>query len=33
MTQKGLWIINRVVQEELKGGADLNTNSWYIPKK
>lgn len=33
MTQKGLWIIDRVVQEELKGGVDLNTNSWYIPKK
>jgi hypothetical protein len=33
MTQKGLWIIDRVVQEELKGGADLNSNSWYIPKK
>jgi hypothetical protein len=33
MTQKGLWIIDRVVQEELKGGVDLNSNSWYIPKK
>jgi hypothetical protein len=33
MTQKGLWIIDRVVQEELKGGIDLNSNSWYIPKK
>ena len=33
MTQKGLWIIDRVVMEELKGGVDLNSNSWYIPKK
>jgi hypothetical protein len=33
MTQKGLWIIDRVGQEELKGDADLNSNSWYIPKK
>ncbi len=33
MAQKGLWIIDRVVQEELKGGVDLKTNSWYIPKK
>ena len=33
MAQKGLWIIDRVVQEELKGGVDLSSNSWYIPKK
>jgi hypothetical protein len=33
MAQKGLWIIDRVVQEELKGGIDLRSNSWYIPKK
>lgn len=33
MAQKGLWIIDRVVQEELKGGIDLGSNSWYIPKK
>jgi hypothetical protein len=33
MTQKGLWIIDRVVQKELKGGVDLSSNSWYIPKK
>ncbi|MEK0442559.1 MAG: hypothetical protein RL403_1537 [Bacteroidota bacterium] len=32
MAQKGLWIIDRVVQEELKGGVDLRSNSWYIPK-
>ena len=33
MAQKGLWIIDRVVQEELQGGVDLSSNSWYIPKK
>ena len=33
MAQKGLWIIDRVVQEELKGGIDLSSNSWYIQKK
>ena len=33
MAQKGVWIIDRVVQEELTGGIDLSTNSWYIPKK
>jgi hypothetical protein len=33
MAQKGLRIIDRVVQEELKGGVDLSSNSWYIPKK
>ncbi len=33
MAQKGLWIIDRVVQEELKGGIDLRSNNWYIPKK
>ena len=33
MAQIGLWIIDRVVQEELKGGVDLSSNSWYIPKK
>ncbi|MDA1269247.1 MAG: hypothetical protein O2829_09185 [Bacteroidetes bacterium] len=33
MAQKGLWIIDRVVQEELKGGVDLSSNSWYIQKK
>lgn len=33
MAQKGLWIIDRVVLEELKGGVDLTNNSWYIPRK
>ncbi|AMQ57934.1 ADP-ribosylglycohydrolase family protein [Algoriphagus sanaruensis] len=31
MSKKGLWIIDRVVQEELGGGVDLEKNRWYIP--
>jgi len=31
MAKKGLWIIDRVVQEELNGGVDLEKNRWYIP--
>jgi len=31
MAQKGIWIIDRVVQEEMKGGVDLKNNLWYIP--
>jgi hypothetical protein len=31
MAKKGLWIIDRVVQEELKGGVDLEKNRWYLP--
>ena len=31
MARKGVWIIDRVVQEEMKGGVDLNTNTWFIP--
>lgn len=31
MARKGIWIIDRVVQEEMKGGVDLNTNTWSIP--
>ncbi|MCZ8134455.1 MAG: ADP-ribosylglycohydrolase family protein, partial [Algoriphagus sp.] len=31
MAKKGLWIIDRVVQEELGGGVDLEKNRWYIP--
>jgi len=33
MAKKGIWIVDRVVQEELKGGIDLRNNTWYIPKK
>jgi hypothetical protein len=31
MALKGLWVIDRVVQEEMKGGVDLKKNRWYIP--
>ncbi len=33
MAQKGLEIIDRVVQEEIHGGVNLTQNTWYIPKK
>ncbi|MGB3144704.1 MAG: ADP-ribosylglycohydrolase family protein [Maribacter sp.] len=32
MAQKGIFIIDRVVQEELGGGVDLEKDVWYIPK-
>jgi len=32
MAQKGIWVIDRVVQEEMKGGINLKNNSWYIPQ-
>jgi hypothetical protein len=32
MARKGIWIIDRVVQEEMKGGIDLKNNLWYIPE-
>ena len=31
MAQKGIYIIDRVVQEEMEGGVDLQKNIWYIP--
>jgi hypothetical protein len=31
MAKKGVYIIDRVVQEEMGGGVDLNKNIWYIP--
>ena len=31
MAQKGLFVIDRVVQEEMGGGIDLIGNHWYIP--
>lgn len=31
MARKGLFITDRVVQEELEGGIDLEKNVWYIP--
>ncbi|NNE02979.1 MAG: ADP-ribosylglycohydrolase family protein [Eudoraea sp.] len=32
MAKKGLFIIDRVVQEEMKGGTNQEKNIWYIPK-
>lgn len=32
MALKGLWVIDRVVQEEMKGGINQKKNRWYIPK-
>ncbi|MBE0679174.1 MAG: ADP-ribosylglycohydrolase family protein [Bacteroidales bacterium] len=32
MARKGIWVTDRVVQEEMKGGIDLKNNLWYIPK-
>jgi len=32
MAEKGVLIIDRVVQEQMKGGIDLEKNIWYIPK-
>lgn len=31
MAEKGLYIIDRVVQDELGGGIDLHRDRWYIP--
>lgn len=33
MAQKGIGIIDRVVQEEMKGGVDVKKNLWYIPQR
>jgi hypothetical protein len=33
MALKGIWIIDRVVQEELGGYVDLKQGKWYIPKE
>jgi len=33
MAEKGIYIVDRVVQEEMKGGIDLEKNIWYIPNK
>jgi hypothetical protein len=32
MAKKGVFIIDRVVQEEMKGGIDQDKNLWYIPQ-
>ena len=31
MARTGIFIIDRVVQEEMNGGVDLKKNIWYIP--
>ena len=31
MAYTGIFIIDRVVQDEMGGGVDLNNNNWYIP--
>jgi len=31
MALKGLWVVDRVVQEEIGGGIDLKNNRWYVP--
>ncbi len=31
MAKKGIYIVDRAVQEEMKGGIDLKKNVWYIP--
>ena len=31
MSKTGIYIIDRVVQEEMNGGIDLEKNVWYIP--
>ena len=31
MAKTGIFIIDRVVQDEMGGGIDLRNNVWYIP--
>jgi hypothetical protein len=31
MAEKGLFVVDRVVQEQMKGGIDLEHNQWFIP--
>ena len=31
MAKKGVFVIDRVVQEQMNGGVDLENNLWYIP--
>ena len=33
MAERGIMIIDRVIQEEIKGGISLKTDNWYIPKQ
>jgi hypothetical protein len=32
MAEKGIYIIDRVVQEQMQGGVDLKKDVWFIPK-
>ena len=32
MAEKGVFVVDRVVQEQMKGGVDLKNNVWYIPQ-
>ncbi|MCB0656729.1 MAG: ADP-ribosylglycohydrolase family protein, partial [Saprospiraceae bacterium] len=32
MTQKGIFIIDRVVQEQMHGGVDIIKGVWYLPE-
>ena len=31
MAEKGIYIIDRVVQEQMQGGIDLKKDVWFIP--
>ena len=31
MAERGIYIIDRVVQEEMRGAVDLSANQWLIP--
>lgn len=33
MALKGIWVVDRVVQEEMKGGVDLKKDLYYIPQR
>ncbi|UBM59785.1 ADP-ribosylglycohydrolase family protein [Marinilongibacter aquaticus] len=33
MAENGLFVVDRVVQEQMQGGVDLKKNVWYIPQK
>ena len=32
MAEKGIFVVDLVVQEQMKGGVDLKNNVWYIPQ-
>lgn len=32
MAEKGIFVVDRVVQEQMKGGVDLKNNVWYVPQ-